>query len=223
MYLIELSDYHFGAIGAGSDFDGIYFSLSKSDICQIETDSTDDAHNFLKALATLVYPVSGSYRFMGEEINFSDYRKLLPIKKKIGYIGQDATMVSNRTIRENLLLMRCYYENSLSISLDEEAARLCEMANLKNKLDVRPGELRPDDLRMAVAIRELTKSFEVLLLDCPEDYFGPSIHDPFDEIFSDIDRTGKAAVFFSRNHEFAKTYSNRKILLAKGHLTKVPL
>jgi ABC-type ATPase involved in cell division len=223
MVLIEISDYCLDAIGAGSEFNRIHFALSKSDICQIQTESTDDAHNFLKALATLVRPVSGMYRFMGEEINFSDYRKLLPIKKKIGYIGQDATMVSNRTIRENLLLMRGYYENSLSISLDEKVLRLCERFDLQNKLDVRPGELRPIDLRMAVAIRELTKPFDVLLLDCPEDYFGHSAFDPFNEVFEGISHSGKAVIFFSRDHDFAKTYPNRKILIAKGTLTKLPL
>ena len=126
MYLIELTDYCFEAIGAGSDFNNIYFSLSKGDICQIQTDDIDDVHNFLKALATLVRPLDGRYRFMGEEISFSDYRKLLPIKKKIGYIGQDATMISNRTVRENLLLMRSYYENSASIALDEKVLGFCE-------------------------------------------------------------------------------------------------
>lgn len=223
MHLIELSDYHLGAIGAGSDLNNVYFELSKSDICQIQTNSTDDVHNFLKALATLVRPIRGTYRFMGEEINFFDYRKLLPIKKKIGYIGQDATMISNRTVRENLLLARSYYENSLAVSLDEEVLRLCEKSNLEDKLDTRPGELRPVDLRMAIAIRELTKPFDVLLLDCPEDYFGHSTFDPFNEIFKDIDHSGKAIVFFSRDHDFAKTYTNRKILIAKGKLTKAPL
>ena len=221
MHLIELLDYHLDAMGTGCDFNSIYFELAKSDICQIQTDSTDDAHNFLKALATLVRPVSGRYRFMGEDINFSDYRKLLPIKKKIGYIGQDATMVSNRTVRENLLLMKSYYENSLSIPLDEKVSTLCKRYSLQNKLDVRPGKLRPVDLRTAIAIRELTKSFDVLLIDCPEDYFGHSPSDPFDEIFRNIHHTGKAVVFFSRDHDFAETYANRKILITKGTLAKV--
>lgn len=222
MHLIELSNYHLDAIGAGSDFNNVYFALSKSDICQIQTDSTDDAHNFLRALATLARPSRGRYRFKGEEINFSDYRDLLPIKKKIGYIGQDATMVSNRTVRENLLLMKSYHENSLSTSLDAKVLRLCQMSNLQDKLDTRPGELRPVDLRMAIAVRELTKSFDVLLLDCPEDYFGHSMFGPFNEIFQNISHSGKAIVFFSRDHDFAKTYANRKILIAKGTLAKVP-
>ena len=220
MYLIELSDYCLNPIGTGNGLNNSYFALSSGDACSMQTDSTDDAHIFLKALATLVRPASGTYRFTGKPVDFSDYRELLPFKKKIGYIGQDAPMVSNRTVRENLLLMKSYYENSLSISLDEKVSRLCKRYGLQSKLDVRPGKLRPVDLRMAIAIRELTKSFDVLLIDCPEDYFGHSPSDPFDEIFRNIHHTGKAVVFFSRDHDFAETYANRKILITKGTLAK---
>lgn len=217
---MELSNYYLNAIGAGDDFNNVYFALSKGDVCCIQTDSTDDAHNFLKALATLVRPISGTYRYIGEKINLSDYRKLLPVKKKIGYIGQDAAMVSNRTVRENLLLMRFFFENSLSISLDERTYRLCRMFNLEDKLDVRPGALKPDDLRIAIAIRELTKSFDVLLLDRPEDYFGYGRFDFFNEIFNDIKNSGQAVVFFSDDQDFVKTFPNRKILIANGNLTE---
>ena len=223
MYLIELSDYCLDAIGAGSDFNNFNFALSNSDICQVQTNSTDDAYNFLKALATLVRPVSGTYRFMGEKINFYDYRNLLPVKKKIGYVGQDAAMISNRTVRENLLLMRSYYENSLSISLDERASKLCRIFNLEDKLDVRPGELRSVDLRMAIAVRELTKSYDVLLLDCPEDYFGHAQLDLFNEIFEGITHAGKAVVFFSRDQDFVKTFPNRKVSITAGVLTQASL
>ena len=223
MYLIELSDYCLNPIGTGNGLNNLYFALSSGDACSMQTDSTDDAHIFLKALATLVRPVSGTYRFTGKTIDFSDYRELLPFKKKIGYIGQDSAMISNRTVRENLLLMRFYFENSVSISLDENVLKFFKMFDLEDKLDLRPGELRPVDLRTAIAIRELTKSFDVLLLDRPEHYFGFKSFNLFNEILENTLEAGHAVVFFSRDRSFIKTFSNRKILIAGGTLTKVPL
>ena len=223
MYLIELSDYCLSATESGIGLKNFYFTLSSGDICSIKTDSSDDAHNFLKALATLVYPVNGAYRFLGETVNFSDYRELLPIKKKIGYIGQDSAMISNRTVGENMLLMRCYFENSLSLVLDENALKFCKMFNLQDKLDLRPGDLRPVDLRIAIAIRELTKSVAVLLLDRPEDYFGYNRFVLFKDIIRDIIESGHAVVFFSHDLNFIETFSNIKILIKSGTLTKVPI
>jgi ABC-type ATPase involved in cell division len=223
MYLIELSDYCLNPIGTGNGLNNSYFALSSGDACSMQTDSTDDAHIFLKALATLVRPVSGTYRFTGKTIDFSDYRELLPFKKKIGYIGQDSAMISNRTVRENLLLMRFYFENSVSISLDENVLKFFKLFDLEDKLDLRPGELRPVDLRNAIAIRELTKSFDVLLLDRPEHYFGFKSFYIFNEILENTLEAGHAVVFFSRDRSFIETFSNRKILIAGGTLTKVPL
>ena len=213
MYLIELSDYCLNPIGTGNGLKNSYFALSKGDIYSMQADSTDDAHLFIKALATLVRPVNGTYHFMGETISFADYRKLLPIKKRIGYIGQDAAMISNRTVRENLLLMRCYFEDSISLSLDETATKYCNMFNIQDKLDLRPGELRPVDVQIAIAIRELTKSFDVLLIDRPEDYFGYNRFHLFNEILKDILEADHAAVFFSRDRNFTETFGNRKILI----------
>ena len=222
MYLIELSDFSAAPIGSGSGLKNIYFSLSDGDVCSIKSDSTDDAHMFLKVLATLLKPQSGTYRYIGRPLDFSDYRNLLPLKRKIGYIGQDSAMISNRTIRENLLLMKSYFENSLSPSLDEDVMNFCKRFNLQDKLDLRPGDLQPVDLRIAVAIREFTKSFEVLLLERPEDYFDHSSLDIFNEVLKDILEHGKALVFFSQNPEFVETFSNRKVLITGGALTKIP-
>jgi len=113
VYLIELSNYNLVVEGFVNSLKDICFTLAEGDACAIKAAAADDAYIFLKALATLVSPQTGTYRYMGETMDFSDYRKLLPFKKKIGYVGQDSAMLSNKTVRENLLLMRSYFENSL--------------------------------------------------------------------------------------------------------------
>lgn len=173
VYLIEFSDYSLAAEGFGKGLKNIYFALSEGDSCCIQADSSDDARMFLKALALVGFQ-TGTYRYMGETIDFLDYRNLLAFKRKIGYVGQDSAMISNKTVRENLFLMRSYFENSLLLDIDEKTLKLCKIFNIEDKLDFHPGTLRPVDLRIAIAIRELTKSFDILLLEHPEDYFGSS-------------------------------------------------
>jgi hypothetical protein len=94
------------------------------------------------------------------------------------------------------------------------------MFNLEDKLDMRPGELKPVDLRTAIAIRELAKLFDVLLLDRPEDYFGYGRFFLFNEIFNDIKNSDQAVVFFSYDQILTETYPNRKILIVDGNLTE---
>jgi ABC-type ATPase involved in cell division len=131
-------------------------------------------------------------------------------------------MISNKTVRENLILLQSYFDDSLSLTLGEDAIKFCKIFNLQDKLDIRPGELRPVELRVAIAIRELTKSFDLLLLERPEDYFDHSRFDLFNEILKDTLEHGQAIVFSSNNQNFIDAFSNRKIRIAGGTLTKVP-
>jgi len=217
--LIELSDYTIAPDLAGNGLNGFDFFLSRGDFCIIQTDSRDDARLFLKALATLKQPVNGTYNFMGETLDFSDYRSLLPYKKRIGYIGSDAAMISNMIIRENLLLIRHYHENSLQLSLDERAVNLCRSFELEDRLYARPGEIPPAILRLAITTRELTKSPDMLLFEYPEDYIGQTNLHIFMETLNEMPISEMGIVFISEDRNFIGAFSNRKVSISAGTLT----
>ena len=221
MQLIELSNYTLSPIGQGNGLNRFYFDLSKGDVCSIQADLPDDAHLLLKGIAMLEHPTDGAYRFMGEKINFSDHRNLLPYKKKIGYIATDASMISNMSIRENLLLMRYYFENSLSLDIKDDVKNLCVFFDIYDKLDLRPGALRPTELRSAIAIRELTKSPDILLFERPEDFIRHTKFDLFVKLLKEMLLSGLPVVFISYHTDFVKEFSNRKIVISGGNLTTV--
>lgn len=216
MNLIQLDDYALPPAGEGHGLAPCSFSLATGDVGAIHTTATDDAYMFLRGLATLAAPTKGRYHYKQQRLDFSDYRNLLRIKRRIGYIAPDSGLISNRTVRENLLLMRYYEENSLNLTLDDEVTRLCDRFNLATKLDLRPGQLSPMEFRTAVAIREVTKPFEVLLLDRPEDIIS---HDRF-EIFTDllhkIVESRRPVVFFSKRPQLTKTFATCLIQLSSG-------
>ena len=218
MYLINLVDYTIDSQEEDCSFNKLNFALSRGDAFAIIADSPDCAHMFLKVLAMLMKPVSGEFYFKDKKVDFSDYRNLLPCKKKIGYIASDSAMISNITVRENLLYTRYYFENSLSLSLDKTATKLCKNFGIYDKLDIRPGRLRSVDLRIAIAIRELVKSPDLLLLERPEDFIGRTNFDLFTEVLKDMVLTKLPIVFISYDKDFIEEFSNKKIFLKNGNL-----
>lgn len=222
MPLIELIDYGLEAEGTGKGLSEVNFSLFAGDVCAIDSQSADDASLFLKALATLAVPVKGTYRFGGETVDLSDYRNALSCKKRIGYISLDAAMISNRTLRENLLLMRYHDEDTLFLSLDDRTAGLCRKFGFYDKLDMKPGEVHSQDVLNAITIRELCKTPRVLLLDRPEDVMDHARFDLFKNILEDMLPAKLSVVFFSSNTEFAEALANRKVLIADGRLSSQP-
>ncbi len=172
MKVITLENYELHDKSTGSHLGNLNFSLSSGEACSISASSPDDAHLLASALATLARPVSGRYIFMGTTLDFSDYRNLLEYKKQIGYFGPGASLLSNLTLRQNLLLSRAYFENALDLDLDDSVIDLCTEFHLTDKLDLRPTVLSPLDIRVAIMIRELTKRLKLLIMDSPEDLIG---------------------------------------------------
>lgn len=213
MPLVELTDYRIRPKGTGNGLSGLNFSLSHGDAVVVETKFADDAALFLKALATLVVPEKGVYRFDDKIIDLSSYRKALPCKKRIGYVAQDTALVSNRTIRENLLMMRFFYENRLSLSLDQRAVKLCRWFELTDKLDLKPGEVDSHIRLNAIVVRELCKRPDILLLDRPEDVMDRAKFDLFQKILGYLLSSKLSIVFYTANSKFSATFARKKITL----------
>jgi len=218
MYITELTNYRMNHLDKNKVLSTDHFILSAGDICSIESDSADHTRLLLRALATLSTPVSGQFRFMGELLNFADYRRLLPFKKKIGYIGPDAAMLSNRTIRENLLLNRYYFENNLAVSLGDWAEALCRTFNIAEKLDFRPADLSRAELGIAIMIREMIKPAELLLIDRPEGFIYDSQHGAFTDCMNTILKKRIPVVMHSNNN-FINRFSEKIILIKQDRVT----
>jgi ABC-type ATPase involved in cell division len=218
MRLIELSDYSLHPSGKGEGIHHFDFVLSAGDVCFVNAGSVADGRLFLRALATLEPPERGIYRFRGEILNFSDYRLLLPVKRKIGYISPEAALISNRTLLDNLLLMKVYFENTSSQELPKNIAELCRRFQLEDKLHLRPAHLSHDDRRLAVVARELGKRPELLLLERPQEFVGFRIFNLLKTVIVDIIRGGTPVVFLSADEAFAREIANREIRISAGML-----
>lgn len=216
MNLIELSSYCVAAEGERSGLSRVDLLLKPGDICLLEADAPEDAHLLLRALATLIRPVSGTFSFSGERLDFSDYRRLLPIKRRIGYVAQDAALLSNRTLRQNLLTMRYYFENSLRIALDPQTEHLIRRLGLQGELDRLPADVDPVMRHLAIAVREVSKSPELLLLDRPEETMGrEGLYRFLQEVPSLLARKN-AWLCATRNSYFIDNRCNRRIRIRKG-------
>lgn len=216
--IMDLSCCRFAPIGEGRGLRELFFSLRGGETCAVNADLPDDGHLFLRALATLSAPLSGRYEFQGRELDFSDYRKLLPFKKKIGYIAPDAALIVNRSIRHNIILTHAYFNDWPDDRLTEDAVGLCGQFGLTDKLDLRPAQLDREDLRLAVIVRELVKAPEVLLIERPRDFLGPARFDQFARILEQKVRSGISIVALSPDEAFADALADRRLLIENGLL-----
>ena len=129
-------------------------------------------------------------------------------------------MISNRTVRENLLLSRFYYENDLFIELDETMAALCADTGLLPKLAWRPSELSDGELLKAITIRELGKSPAVMLVDRPENFMQLSENDGLFHHLENMVQSGVALIFHSHSRRVSEI-ADRRLTLAAGGIREI--
>ncbi len=221
LHLIELSDYSLRAVGSGTGIQGFSFALDPGDVCAIDSQQADDAYLFLRALATLTRPLKGRFYFKGRKCDLRQYREMLAYKRQIGYVARDTALISNLTVRQNLLLQRYYHENTLSIDLTPEALELCEAFGIREKLDRRPSGLNAMETQAAIVIREISKKPAVLLLGQPEDFIGHAKFDLITRLFSQLIAERLPIVFLSFDRRLVRRFANRKVMIADGGLTTV--
>ena len=149
----------------GATLERFSCSIARGDVCWLDVDTGERGHSFLKALATLIQPLEGRYSFKGARLDFSSAASILAIKKQIGYITSHSTLISNRSLRENLTLMRSYFDNNLSARVDDHTFKMCRRFSIADKIDQRPEDLDLIDIRSAVVVREFSKSLQLLLLE----------------------------------------------------------
>lgn len=223
MPLIELSNYSLRPMGSGQGLKGINIALSAGDVCAIDSQNEDDAFLLIRALATLVHPLTGTYRFNGLKIDFQNHQASLDCKKKIGYIAPDAALISNLTIRQNLLLMRYYFDNDLTIDLDNRAQQLCQDFGIEAKLHKRPAELNTREVQAAVVIREIMKKPDLLLLISPEEFIGHEHFELLTQLLNNWIAANKPVVFHSYDRRLVRRYAQKKIIIVNGTLTTIEM
>ncbi|MGD8702090.1 MAG: ATP-binding cassette domain-containing protein [Desulfosarcina sp.] len=192
------------------------------DVVAIHAPASADGRHLLRILATLEPPDAGHYHFNGKRIDLNNYQACLSTKRQIGYVAADAAMISNRTVRENLLLTRYYYENDLTIEIDETLGALCRGAGLSEYLDWRPSEMSSEAQWKAIMIREMAKQPMLMLVDQPETFMGIAKTDVIFNHLKNMIQSSTAVVFISHDRTMTDL-ANRRLTLAAGKICTRPV
>jgi ABC-type ATPase involved in cell division len=220
MELIRLLDYSLRGPGGEAALQEISFSLNRGDRVSIIAHVRHDVRLFMRGLASLVCPTSGKFFYQGKELDFSDYRNLLPYKQKVGYIASDVSFISNRSVQDNLMFMINYFENKFFTTPPDDIMKLCRLFHLDEKLELRSTYLDPENMRIAIIIREICKNPDIMLIDRPKEFLGTKSFDTFKSVLRGLADTGTTLIFHALDEDFIKEFATREIVIEEGKIQK---
>ncbi len=216
MPLLELQDCSYAPLAQGPGLTGVSFSLSPGDFVLVESDEAG-ARLFLRALATLEKPLSGTFAYQGRPLSFARHRDLLPYKSKVGYIAPDAALFGNRSLGENLVFAAHWY-GAPPGDPEEDVLSLAGFLGIRDQLSLRPSAAPHEAARLAVAAREITKGPEILLVDRPGQDLSRPARERLLSALGDKLAAGTALVIHLLDLDFDPGPAPRRVTIENGRL-----
>jgi len=175
----------------------------------------------LKHIIGLLAPDRGDVRLEGESVAQARPKQLARLRRRMGYVFQDAALLDSLTVRENLRL--ALDDDACEQDREYAERRITEALELVN-LDARVLERRPAELsggmrkRVGVA-RAVINAPEIILYDEPTTGLDPrNVEAINDLILAARDRFGSTSAVVTHDLPSIRRFADRVVLLVGGRI-----
>jgi phospholipid/cholesterol/gamma-HCH transport system ATP-binding protein len=171
----------------------------------------------LKICGTLISPANGEVRWFGQSSTEMNKDELYQVRRRIGLIHRESSLISNMTILDNITIGIQYHENIVNVRAHERVSELLKQFDLYNERFLRPAQLTFEKRRLAVYARELAKKPELFLLEHPSLDLGERFHSLLTELLRVCCRDdGCAFLVASLKPETAQRWGDWVLILEDG-------
>lgn len=172
----------------------------------------------LKLMIRLLPIDSGSLCITGEEINALNEQELYEIRKKVGFLFQQAALYDSLTVRENVAFPLARHVKKIT-----EAERDCQVRELlasvemDRHLDKLPSQISGGMQKRVGLARALVLNPEVLLFDEPTAGLDPITANEISNLILELKKKRKmTAVVVTHDVRAAKLFADRLVFLHEG-------
>lgn len=137
----------------------------------------------LKICATLIRPTSGQISWFGRSAEEMDDKELYQLRRRIGIVHRETSLISNMTILDNVSLGLQYHDEIGLEQAYDKVTELLKQFELYEYRLLRPAQLTFEQRRLAVYARELVKNPQLYLLEHPSLDLGERVYGLLLEIF----------------------------------------
>ncbi len=173
----------------------------------------------LKLLIRLQAPDSGSIHSAGQEIKKLDEKELNDVRKKIGFLFQQAALYDSLTVEENVAFPLSRHTKMSDQERKNKVRELLADVGMDRDLEKLPSQISGGMQKRVGLARALALDPEVLLFDEPTAGLDPITADEIGRLIIELKKKRQmSAIVVTHDVHGAKTYSDRMVLLHNGSI-----
>lgn len=194
---------------------GIDYDIEKGEKIVIIGPSGSGKSTFLRCLNLLETPTSGQIFFEGTEITAKgvDINK---VRQQMGMVFQHFNLFPHLSIMDNLTLAPVELKLMNKEEAREEALRLLDIVNLREKADSYPGQLSGGQKQRIAIVRSLALKPKMMLFDEPTSALDPEMVGEVLEVMKNLAEDGMTMAVVTHEMGFAKEVGTKVLFMDEG-------
>ena len=173
----------------------------------------------LKLIIGLQTPDAGSIRIHGEEVTELERSQLNELRKKLGFLFQQAALYDSLTVEENVAFPLSRHSPMTDDERKKRARELLSSVGMDNDVEKMPSEISGGMQKRVGLARALALDPDILLFDEPTAGLDPITAAEIGKLILELKEKRKmTAVVVTHDIHSARIYADRLVLIRDGEI-----
>src|SRR5689334_5657243 len=205
--------------GEQTVLNGIDFQVERAQTLAVLGKSGTGKSVLLKLLIGLQTPDSGSIRINGTKMVRPDIHRLNDIRKKIGFLFQQAALYDSLTIEDNVAFPLVRHSGKPESEIKDRVRQLLAGVGMDRDMEKMPSEISGGMQKRVGLARALALDPEILLFDEPTAGLDPITAAEISNLIVDLKKNRKlTGIVVTHDIHHAEAFADHVILLKDGDI-----
>jgi len=207
------------SFGAQKVLNGIDLSVARGETLAVLGRSGTGKSVLLKLLIGLQKPDAGSIRINGKEIADLDRKQLNEVRKRVGFLFQQAALYDSMTVEQNVEFPLSRHTEMSSEDLKKRARELLASVGMEKDLEKMPSEISGGMQKRVGLARAIALEPGIVLFDEPTAGLDPITAAEIGQLISQLkEKHQMASIVVTHDIHGAKQFSDRVVMLNEGNI-----
>ncbi len=201
----------------------VTFNIQRGQFCYLIGRTGSGKSSLLKILYADLPVVDGFARVAGTDLHHLREKEIPYLRRKIGIVFQDFQLLSDRSIKENLVFVMKATGWRDKIAMEERMEDVLEKVGLRTKGFKMPHQLSGGEQQRVVIARALINDPDVILADEPTGNLDPETSEGIMDLMFEISTTGRTIIMATHDYTLFSKFPARIFKCEGGRVSETSL